>query len=410
MWGNEKYLLLIKRIKLVFNIKKIVMKREFLTLALMGVLLFSCQENKKSEEPKEESQEQQVIQTYENPQPYEVTKIKSPGDGPVKNVIFMIGDGMSLMHAYTAWTANRGHLFLESADYIGLSKTYCADNLITDSAASGTAMATGHKTNKGYVGVGPNGESLKTICEYASDKGLSTGVISTCRLVDATPATFSVENIDRDKEEEIAASFVNSGVDFILGGGRKYFNKRKDGKDLLPEFEKNGYQVVTSMEDLKNVTEGKVFAPVEEGDMAKPLERGDELWQGTKKALEVLSKDKDGFFLMVEGSMIDDYGHFNDLPHLMEEIADFDQTVGKVFEWATTHPGTLVVVTADHETGGLTLLGGDLAEGKVEGNFSTKHHSGVMVPVYSFGPGAKEFTGIYENTDLCKKMKTALNL
>ena len=384
------------------------MKREVLAVVLMGTMLFSFQEGKKYE--KKENKEDQATQVYKNPNSYKVKKIKSPKGKKVKNVIFMIGDGMSLMHAYTAWTANHGHLFLESADFIGLSKTYCADNLITDSAASGTAMATGHKTNKGCVGVDTQGKSLKTICEYASDKGLSTGVISTCRLVDATPATFSVENIDRDKEEEIAASYVNCGVDFILGGGRKYFTKRQDGKNLLPEFEKNGYQVVTSMNDLKNITGGKVFAPVEEGDMAKPLERKDELWQGTRKALDILSKDKDGFFLMVEGSMIDDYGHFNDLPHLMEEIADFDQTVGKVFEWATSHPGTLVVVTADHETGGLTLLGGDLAEGKVEGNFSTKHHSGVMVPVYSFGPGAKEFTGIYENTDLFEKMKAALKL
>ncbi len=386
------------------------MKRKFFAIAFVGALLLSCQESKKQEGAEYEEKSSEVIHVYQNPNPYPVSKINSPGDGQVKNVIFMIGDGMSLMHAYTAWTANRGHLFLESADYIGLSKTYCADNLITDSAASGTAMATGKKTNKGYVGVGPDGESLKTICEYASAKGLSTGVISTCRLTDATPATFSVENIERDKSEEIAASYVTSGVDFILGGGRKYFNKRKDGKDLLPEFEKEGYQVVTSMDDLKNISEGKVFAPVEEGDMAKPLERGDELWQGTKKALEVLSKDKDGFFLMVEGSMIDDYGHFNDLPHLMEEIADFDQTVGKVFEWATIHPGTLVVVTADHETGGLTLLDGNISEGMIEGNFSTDEHSGVMVPVYSFGPGAKDFAGIYENTDLFEKMKAALKL
>lgn len=386
------------------------MYRKFLAIAFLGTLLFSCQESQKQESAEYEEKSSDVVHVYENPNPYPVSKITSPGDGPVKNVIFMIGDGMSLMHAYSAWTANKGKLFMENADFIGLQKTYCADNLITDSAASGTAMATGKKTNKGYVGVGPDGESLKTICEYASDKGLSTGVIATCRLVDATPADFSVENIDRDKEEEIAASYVDCGIDFILGGGLKYFTKREDGKNLLPDFEKNGYQVVTSMEDLKNVTEGKVFAPVADNDMAKPAERGDELWQGTKKALDILSKDDDGFFLMVEGSMIDDYGHFNDLPLLMEEIADFDKTVGNVFEWATKHPGTLVVVTADHETGGLTLVGGDINEGKVEGNFSTTHHSGVMVPVYSFGPGAKDFAGIYENTDLFEKVKAALKL
>ena len=384
------------------------MKRQFLAIAIMGTMLFSFQDGKQYD--KTNGKDEKVVKEYTNPNPYTVNSIKSPKGKKIKNVIFMIGDGMSLMHAYSAWTANRGHLFLENADFTGLQKTYCADNLITDSAASGTAMATGHKTNKGYVGVDAQGKSLRTICEYAGNKGLSTGVISTCRLTDATPATFSVENIDRDKSEEIAESYVTSGVDFILGGGRKYFTKSRDGKNLLPDFEKNGYQVVTSMEDLKNVAGGKVFAPVEEGDMAKPKERGDELWQGTKKALDILSQDKDGFFLMVEGSMIDDYGHFNDLPHLMEEIYDFDQTVGKVFEWASTNPGTLVVVTADHETGGLTLVGGDVESGKIECNFSTTHHSGVMVPVYSFGPGAEEFSGMYENTDLFEKMKAALKL
>ncbi len=347
---------------------------------------------------------------YQNKSVYEVNEIYTPKGKKVKNVILMIGDGMSLMHAYSAWTANKGQLNLENCDFVGLSKTYCADNLITDSAASGTAIATGQKTKKGYVGVDAEGESLKSICEYAGEGGLSTGIVASCRLIDATPASFSVENINRDMEEEIAASYPTSGVDFILGGGLKYFTKRKDGKNLLPEFEQNGYQVVTDMEQLTLISEGKVFAPIAENDMAKPNIRKDQLWQGTKKALEILNKDKDGFFLMVEGSQIDDYGHFNDLPTLMEEVMDFDRTVGQVFQWASDNHGTLVVITSDHETGGLTLVGGSLEEGKIEGHFSTTHHSGVMVPVYSFGPGAASFSGIYENTDIFNKIKSALKL
>jgi alkaline phosphatase len=144
--------------------------------------------------------------------------------------------------------------------------------------------------------------------------------------------------------------------------------------------------------------------------MGKPNERKEQLWQGTKKALDILSQDEDGFFLMVESSMIDDYGHFNELSTLMEEVLDFDRTVGNVFEWASNHPGTLVVVTSDHETGGLTLLNGDIEKGEIECHFSSGGHSGVMVPVYSFGQGAEVFSGIYENTDIFYKMANALGL
>ncbi len=369
-------------------------------ILFIGLLFsFSCKNSEKYDNP-----ESQKIHTYDNSNTYSVEKIQAVPAENIRNIIFMIGDGMGLMHAYSAWTANKGHLNIENCNYVGLAKTYCSDNLITDSAASGTAMSTGQKTKKGYVGVDSTGNSLKSICEYASEANMSTGVISSCRLTDATPATFAVENIDRDKSDEIAAAYVDCGIDFILGGGLKYFST------LLPEFENKGYQVATSMEDLDVIEKGKVFAPIAENDMGKPSERKDQLWQGTKKALDILSKDEDGFFLMVEGSMIDDYGHFNELLTLMEEIYDFDQTVGKVFNWATEHPGTLVIVTADHETGGLTLLNGDLEEGKIECNFSTKSHSGVMVPVYSFGPGAEKFSGIYENTDLFYKMTEALNI
>lgn len=375
-------------------------KKNILPILFLGLLLaFSCQNEENNEEA-----ESNKIHTFENLNSYPVETIEAIPADRVKNVILMIGDGMGLMHAYSAWTANKGHLNLENCEYVGLAKTYCSDNLITDSAASGTAMSTGQKTKKGYVGVDTTDNSLKSICEYASEANLSTGIISSCRLIDATPATFAVENIDRDKSEEIAASYVHCDVDFILGGGMKYFT------NLLPEFEKNGYQVAKSMEELETITEGKVFAPIAENDMGKPTQRKDQLWQSTKKALDILSTDDDGFFLMVEGSMIDDYGHFNELPTLMEEILDFDQTVGKVFDWAAKHPGTLVIVTSDHETGGLTLLDGDLKEGKIECNFSSKSHSGVMVPVYSFGARSGDFSGIYENTDLFYKMMAAFGL
>ncbi len=125
------------------------------------------------------------------------------------------------------------------------------------------------------------------------------------------------------------------------------------------------------------------------------------------KAIELLGKNEQGFFLMIEGSMIDDGGHDNQLERMMDEVHDFDRTVGRVLKWAAEDGETLVVVTSDHETGGWTLLGGDIATGTVRGKFATEDHSGVMVPVYSFGPKSETFTGIYENTDLFNKMLAA---
>lgn len=349
-------------------------------------------------------------QTYVLEAPYEVTKITPPKGNKVKNVILMIGDGMSLMHVYSAWTANRGKLFLDNCQAVGLSKTYCTDKLITDSGAGGTALATGHKTSYHHVGVDPEGKPLKSLVDMAAAKGKSTGVVATCRLWDATPADFCCHNADRDAEEEIIADYVNCKADYVFGGGAKLFEERKDGRNIFQELREKGWQTPRSWEELAAIRSGKVFAVPYPGDTPVPAERGDLLARASLKGIELLNQNKKGFFLMVEGSQLDDYGHFNDINLLMQETHDFDRTIGALYEWAAKDGETLVVVTADHETGGLTLVDGDLAEGKIVCKFSTGSHSGVMVPVYAFGPGAEEFTGIYENTEVCEKIKKLMKL
>ena len=162
------------------------------------------------------------------------------------------------------------------------------------------------------------------------------------------------------------------------------------------------------MDSLKQIQQGKVLAVLSDYDLPEPSIRKDILPDAVLKALELLSQNEKGFFLMVEGSQIDDYGHSNRALPLMEEILDFDQTVGKVCEWAAENEETLVIVTSDHETGGVTLLGGDIANGDIELNFSTGEHSGVMVPVYAWGPMAFMFACIYENTDICAKLEYLL--
>lgn len=349
-------------------------------------------------------------QTYVFDKPYKVEKITPPKGKKVKNVILMIGDGMSLAHMYTAWTANRGQLWLENAQYTGLSKTWCTNRLVCDSGSGGTALATGQKTCYHAVSTDPQGNPLTTLCDLAKAKGKSAGIAVTCRLWDATPCDFSCHNLDRDKEQELIGDYPTSGLDYAFGGGAKYFINRADGRDIFKELEANGYHVSRTWDDLAAWKSGKVFAVPYDVDTPLPDERGDLLARASLKGIELLNQNRNGFFMMVEGSQLDDYGHFNQLDLLMKETLDFDQTIGKMMKWAAQDGETLVVVTADHETGGLTLVDGNKDEGKVTCCFSTKSHSGVMVPVYAFGPGSEQFSGIMENTDIFKKIKALMKL
>lgn len=348
-------------------------------------------------------------QTFVFNNPYPVEKITPPKGKKVKNVILMIGDGMSLMHVYTAWTCNRGKLWLENAQYTGLSKTWCSNRLITDSGSGGTSLATGHKTIYHAVGVDPEGKPLTTLVDVAKGLGKDAGLAVTCRLWDATPCDFCGHNIDRDNEQELIGDYPDSGIDYVFGGGAKFFTNRKDGRNIFEELQQKGYHVSRTWDDLENWNTSKVFCVPFDVDTPLPDERGDLLARAALKGINLMNKNKNGFFMMIEGSQLDDYGHFNQLDLLMKETLDFDQTIGKVMKWAAEDGETLVVVTADHETGGLTLVGGDLAEGKVQCCFSTKDHSGAMVPVYAFGPGSENFTGIMENTDIFWKIKRLMS-
>lgn len=278
--------------------------------------------------------------------------------------------------------------------------------LVTDSGSGGTSLATGVKTVYHAVGVDPEGKPLTSLVDVAKELGKDAGLAVTCRLWDATPCDFCCHNIDRDKEEELVGDYPTSGVDFVFGGGAQKFTNRKDGRDIFKELQKKGYHVSRTLDDFfaydKN---SRIFAVPYDKDTPLPDERGDLLARASMKGISLMNQNKNGFFMMIEGSQLDDYGHFNQLDLLMKETLDFDQTVGEVMKWAAKDGETLVVVTADHETGGLTLVNGNKDEGRVECCFSSKDHTGAMVPVYAFGPGAENFTGIFENTDVFKKIK-----
>ncbi len=384
------------------------MNKHWIKLGMAALLLGSMQVSQPMQA--QEVAREAKLHTYIMENPYDVPEIKAPKGKKVKNVVLMIGDGMSLMHVYSAWTANRGKLYLDNSQAVGLSKTYCADKLITDSGAGGTAIATGQKTKYHYVGVDPQGNELPSLITLSKQKGMSAGIAVTCRLWDATPADFCCHNVDRDDEYDLVADYVECDADYVVGGGAEKFENRPDGRNIFQELEAKGYQVARSWEEAQALKNGKIFAVTDKRDTPVPAERGDRLAQSALKGMDIMDKNKKGFFLMIEGSQLDDYGHFNDLDLLMQETHDFDRTVGKVFEWAAKDGETLVVVTADHETGGLTLVDGDLQKGEIKCKFSTGSHSGVMVPVYAFGPGAEHFTGLYENTAIFDKIATLLKL
>ena len=331
--------------------------------------------------------------------------------GKPKNVILIIGDGMGMAQLYSAMTVRQGKMNIEKARYIGFSKTHSYDNYVTDSAAGGTAMATGKKTRNGIIGLSPDSLKLTNMTELAHRKGLSAGVVSTSAVTHATPASFVAHNISRNNYEEIALDFLKTRPEVFIGGGLDHFSNREDGEDLVLKLEEMGYQVLRTQEELLEADGDKLaglLAPEHLPTIAEG--RGDLLAYSTLKALEALQKNPKGFFLMIEASQIDWAAHSHDTKYVVEETIDMDRTLGVVLDYAENLGETLVILTADHETGGMTLVTGDVESGAVGALYSVGGHTGIAVPVFAFGPSADEFTGFFENTDIFKKITRLLGL
>lgn len=340
-------------------------------------------------------------------QPYETVSVQEPKGRKVKNIIFMIGDGMGLEQISAAWVCNGGKLNLDNFTNVGIQRTYSANKLVTDSAAAGTALATGHKTDNGMISMTPDTVAVKSLAEEAMEKGKRAGAAVTCRVNDATPAVFFSHSASRKNQEDIVEQMANSGVYFLSGGGYKFWRDREDGKDISEDVKARGYSYVETKEDLMAVENGPVIALMDSYELKPSLDRGDILPASVTKALELLDNRK-GFFLMIEGSMIDDGGHDNKAGHTMEEIFDFDRTLGIVLEWAAKDGQTLVIVTADHATGGMTLLSGSIDKKRIRVNYSTTGHNGIAIPVFAWGPHSEDFVGIYENTELSDRIRALI--
>lgn len=324
-----------------------------------------------------------------------------------KNVIYLIGDGMSLPQIYGAMLATGRDLSFKQFPYCGLVTTRSASNEITDSSASGTALSCGKKTKNGMVGMDPDSIPVKSVLEAMAEQGKMTGIVVTSYVTHATPAVFYAKVPKRSYYEDIAIQLLNSDkVNVIIGGGRKYFNQRKDGRDLIEEMQNKGWKVYDTLANI-DVANSKYAVLANDGHMPSAVSRGDFLPEATKTALQTLSKHEKGFFMMVEGSQIDFACHESDSATMVAEMLDFDKTLRVALDFAQKDGNTLVVVTADHETGGLTMIDPQGRYSSPCFSFSTHSHTCLPVAVFAFGPGAERFTGWMDNTEIVGKIMNA---
>ena len=359
----------------------------------------------------------------------------------VKNVIYLIGDGMGFGAVSTLLLSEDEPTGFEMAPVIGLHETCSANNYVTDSAAGGTALATGTRTNNGYVGADPDGNQLTSVLRKAQTYGMKTGIVVNTTLTEATPGAFYGGVTSRKFVYDIAKQFTESEVDLAIGGGLDHFVGRPDSLDLTATLIEKGYDVYLNWEtvletesdkfvgilplyDLHRREENNGEASAAEGQevclaaqMAALNEDADRehlseptvyLEKATAKALEVLSRNNnDGFFLMIESAIIDGYGHNNDGEGMVVEMKEFNRTLRQMIEYVNQHPETLLVVTADHETGGTGVYYNGHTpgnEGPLKLRFSTSGHTGTVVPIFAYGAGAENFAGVMKNIDVPAKI------
>ena len=346
----------------------------------------------------------------------EVKVTETPKNIAPKNVILLIADGTGLSQVSTAFYYKKTAPNYGRFTNIGLINTSSESDIITDSAAGATAFACGEKSYNGAIGVNKDSVAIKNIVEVIASKNIKSGLVATSSITHATPASFYAHAKSRSLAEDIALDMITSNVDFFAGGGLKYFNKRKDERNLLTDLEKNNFAIDTvSLTDFSKIQNNEKigFLLAEDGMPKMSENRGDFLETATELGIQFLSKNNTNFFIMVEGSQIDWGGHANDGEYLVSELLDFDDAVGKALDFAEKDGNTLVVVTADHETGGLSLSSAQKTNphgesyndyNEINLTFSTNGHSTTLIPVFAFGPGSEEFTGIYQNNDIYKKI------
>ena len=341
-----------------------------------------------------------------NKQIQELNIIEFDSSNP-KNIILLIGDGMGPNQVSLVRIAAGGpeyRLAIDMMPYIGVVLTHSINNIYTDSASSATAYSTGEKTINGYIALDSKKEPLQILTEELHKKGYANGLVATSSITHATPAAFYARVDDRDKEIEIAKQLVKADfISIALGGGQDYFKKIKE-----PNI--NFVYTLDDIDESDAAKDSRIIGLFDQDgimrDKNKPTQQA-----MTKKALNFLTSNTDScnrFFLMSEGSQIDWAGHLNNTEYLLAEFDDFDKTIRDIIEFVNRDKNTLLIVTADHETGGLQLLG--QKDNTVRIKYTTQGHSALPVNVYAYGPGADNFTGVMDNTDIFKKISALTSL
>ena len=331
-------------------------------------------------------------------------KIKSFEKVKPKNIILLIGDGTGFNQIALSRMAIAGYdsrLYLDKLPFTGISLTHSADNIVTDSAAAATAWSTGHKTNNKFLSIKPNKEVLQTLPEKLYRKGFLSGLVATSSITHATPAAFYAHVDNRYKEKEIARQLQGSSIDIALGGGKKFF-----------DIDQENINYLYNLNDLPKDGPGtsKRVIGLFANDGIRRSEASPTQLAMTSAAIEhLLSRTSNcsGFFLMSEGSQIDWAGHDNDAKKLIEEFRDFDATIKEVIKFINNNKNTLLIVTADHETGGLQIL--KRSKNLIKVQWGTGSHTAAPVGVFSYGPGAENFEGTMDNTDIHNKILNLLS-
>ena len=358
---------------------------------LLILSVTSCNFSEKTESIKIGSKETEFI------------KIKDfPDNLKAKNIILAIGDGVGPNQITLSRIAIGGldhRLFIDQIPYVGTSLTHSYKNAYTDSAAAATAWSTGYKTKNRYLSLDPDKKILDTIVEMLHKKGYTSGLVATSSVTHATPAALYAHIDSRYEYKNIANQLINSSIDIALGGGKEFFDLNKIN---------DTHYVLTEKESLQlNFDHSKKLIGLFDDDgiersNEKPTQR-----QMTNFVLNHFNKQCSGFFLMTEGSQIDWAGHDNDANEMIEEFKDFDLTIRDLINFVNEDNETLLIVTSDHETGGLQILKQD--DDKVVVQWGTGRHTSTPVGVHAYGPGAELFQGLMDNTDIHYKILEAID-